>query len=117
MKNLVSLLLVLLSATTAVAHEAQAASKLHHSNIVTIYDAGERPEGCFIYMEYVHGESLRQQLDRDGSLKTLDGPFDAAPESIGGIYVVEADSIDEALGWARQARFMVGANEVREIWD
>lgn len=39
-------------------HEAQAAAKLNHPNIVSIYDAGEADGVPFIVMELIHGESL-----------------------------------------------------------
>lgn len=56
-------------------------------------------------------------MDRDGSLTRIDGPSSSASEYIGGLHVIEADSIDEALEWAERARFMIGSNEVRQIWD
>jgi len=62
-------------------------------------------------------EARTVRMDRAGAFSKTDGPFSDAPEYIGGIYVIEADSIDEALEWARRARFMVGANEVRQVWD
>lgn len=40
--------------------EAQAASKLNHPNIVTIYDISEENGICFIAMEYVAGATLEQ---------------------------------------------------------
>ena len=39
-------------------HEAQAAARLNHPNIVGIYDAGEDQGTSFIVMELVEGESL-----------------------------------------------------------
>jgi serine/threonine protein kinase len=50
--------------------EAQAAARLSHPGIVTVYDAGEDAErrSPFIAMEYVPGRSLRQSLDADGHL-------------------------------------------------
>lgn len=58
--------------------EANIASQLHHSNIVQIYDHGsytsQNPPGqlhCTI-LEYVHGGSLQEYLERHGSLSLSD---------------------------------------------
>jgi hypothetical protein len=75
--------------------------------------------GKFVDALHFHprSEARTVRMDRDGSIATTHGPFSDASEYIGGVYVIEADSIDEAVDWARRARFMVGANEVRQIWD
>ena len=44
--------------------EARAASVLNHPNIVTVYDIGESEAGCFIAMEFVSGNSLRDLIAR-----------------------------------------------------
>src|SRR5579864_2873441 len=51
-------------------NEAQAAGRLHHSGIVSIFDVGESPENRdpFIVLEYVAGESLNRILARDKKL-------------------------------------------------
>src|SRR4051812_28614766 len=49
--------------------EAEVASRLKHPNIVTIFDFGKTPEGfCYIAMELLEGESLRQQVRNDGPM-------------------------------------------------
>src|SRR5579863_5850371 len=57
-------------------HEAQAAGRLLHPGIVTIFDTGEDPEGhiAFIVMEFIAGQSL----DRLLSEKTKKLPLDTA---------------------------------------
>lgn len=42
--------------------EAQAVGKLHHPNIVAIYDYGEDDEFAFITMELVSGRALREHI-------------------------------------------------------
>ena len=39
---------------------------------------------------------------RDGEVLLTDGPFLEGKEHLGGLAVVEAEDLDEALGWARR---------------
>ncbi|MBX7099531.1 MAG: protein kinase [Myxococcaceae bacterium] len=49
--------------------EAEVASRLHHPNIITIFDFGRTTEGaCYYVMELLEGESLRQQVRREGPM-------------------------------------------------
>jgi serine/threonine-protein kinase len=49
--------------------EAELASKLRHPNIITIYDFGRTTDGtCYFVMELLEGESLRQQVKREGPM-------------------------------------------------
>jgi hypothetical protein len=53
---------------------------------------------------------------RDGETNTTDGPFAETKEILGGYYVVDVDSEDEAIEWAAKipsARF--GTIEIRPI--
>ncbi|MFO7605916.1 MAG: protein kinase [Desulfurivibrionaceae bacterium] len=43
--------------------EAQAAGRLTHPGIVTVYDYDEDGDNAFIAMEYVHGRELKEYLD------------------------------------------------------
>ncbi len=53
-------------------HEAQAVSSLEHSNICSIFEIDETPDGqTFISMPCYDGETLRQRIDR-GPLKIVD---------------------------------------------
>jgi len=45
-------------------NEARAAGRLHHPNIVGIYEYGEEENVAFIAMEYVNGVGLREFLER-----------------------------------------------------
>ncbi|GAB4310708.1 MAG: hypothetical protein Kow0059_00280 [Candidatus Sumerlaeia bacterium] len=48
--------------------EARAAAKLSHKNIVAIYDIVTNPSECFITMEYINGQPLRNILRSRGKL-------------------------------------------------
>lgn len=75
--------------------------------------------GCYVDALHFHPrhEARTVRMLEDGSVTTAAGPFSDATEYVGGIYVIECDSMQEAVDWATRARFMVGANEVRQIWD
>ena len=45
-------------------NEAKAAGRLHHPNIVSIYEYGEEEGVTYIAMEYVDGTGLRDYLSR-----------------------------------------------------
>ena len=49
--------------------EAQAAARIRHPNVVTVYDFGVSSEGLvYLVMELAEGTSLRQLIERDGTL-------------------------------------------------
>jgi hypothetical protein len=53
---------------------------------------------------------------RDGEQIVTDGPFAETKEQLGGYYLIEVDSVDEAIEWAAKipsARF--GSVEVRPV--
>src|SRR5437763_5886874 len=52
------------------ANEAQAAGRLHHSGIVSVFDVGEDPDNGdpYLVLEYVSGESLQKVLAREKKL-------------------------------------------------
>src|ERR1700686_976554 len=72
-------------------NEAQAAGRLHHAGIVSIFDVGENPENQdpYIVLEYVAGESLNRILAREKKL-----PLAKALKF--------AEEIAEALDYAHQ---------------
>ncbi|MFN8622283.1 MAG: YciI family protein [Chloroflexota bacterium] len=53
---------------------------------------------------------------QDGRTLVTDGPFAELREQLGGLYIIEADSIEEAIGWAaRIPTAQNGAVEVRPL--
>lgn len=55
------------------------------------------------------------RMHPDGQLAISDGPYLESSEQPGGYYIIEVDSIEEAVEWAKRGRFLVGSNEVRQI--
>jgi eukaryotic-like serine/threonine-protein kinase len=54
------------------AREVRATGRLHHPNIVTIFDTGEHGNRPFIAMEYVAGETLATLIHRRASASILE---------------------------------------------
>lgn len=52
----------------------------------------------------------------NGKPSLTDGPFAETREQLGGFYIIEVESLDEALGWAKRMPGMTeGGVEVRPI--
>jgi serine/threonine-protein kinase len=71
--------------------EAKSAAKLHHPNIVTVFDAGEQDGVYYIAMEYVDGNTLKDIIKHKGRI------------SPGGIVHVVVQ-ICAGLAWAHDKR-------------
>jgi hypothetical protein len=55
---------------------------------------------------------------RNGKPATTDGPFAETKEQLGGFYLIDVPSLDEALAWARKVpSSRIGSIEVRPIWE
>ena len=55
---------------------------------------------------------------RDGEALVTDGPFAETKETLGGYYLIEADSLDEAIEWAaRIPAARDGKVEIRPVLD
>ena len=67
--------------------EAETAGRLHHPNIVTIYDVGEEHDLAYIAMEYLEGQDLARYIDPERKL-----PFDWILD----VAIPVADALDYA---------------------
>jgi hypothetical protein len=54
---------------------------------------------------------------RDGIRVVTDGPFTETKEILGGYFLIESDSKEEAIEWGRKTAFGNGGTEIRQIWD
>jgi hypothetical protein len=50
-----------------------------------------------------------------GKRYVVDGPFAESKELVGGFYVIEVESLEEAISWALRAPSGLGADDVLEV--
>jgi serine/threonine protein kinase len=67
--------------------EAQAAGKIHHANIVTIYEVGREKDLTYIVMQYIKGKSLQQLIAEKKKY---------SPKEISEIMIPLCDALDYA---------------------
>lgn len=60
-------------------------------------------------------EAKTVRLHADGKFTVADGLMTQTKEPMGGFYIIEAGSLEEAVAWAKRGRFRPGPNEVREL--
>ncbi len=54
-------------------NEAASTGRIHHPNVVTIYESGQTDDGTpYIAMEYLEGETLRETIHRRGALPVME---------------------------------------------
>jgi hypothetical protein len=71
----------------------------------------------------VHAERLRPDSDgsrirvKAGQRQVMDGPFTETKEALGGFYLIECETREEAVEWAKKIPLVEGGYvEVRPIW-
>jgi hypothetical protein len=71
----------------------------------------------------VHGERLRPDNEasrvrfKAGQRQVMDGPFAETKEGLGGFYLIECDTRDEAVEWSKKIPLREGGFvDVRPIW-
>ena len=62
-----------------------------------------------------HRRTVRKH--ENGNLEVTQGPAIPGPEQVGGYYIIDAESIDDAVEWAKKGRWLVGSNEDRQIFS
>ena len=72
--------------------------------------------GVLIASEGLYPGGARARVAIVGGKRTVvDGPFTESKELLGGLYLIEADSLDEAIAWALKAPVGLGTDDVLEI--
>ena len=81
------------------------------------FRAALETQGKFVasYQLAPREQARTARRDATGAVRVTDGPFAETKEVVGGLYVIEAESLDEALEWAKRSRFIPGSNEVRPV--
>ena len=77
--------------------------------------AEKKMAGGFRLRPIGEAKTLRRRGAEGGDV--TDGPFAETKEVLGGFYVIEAASMDEALAWARRIPMGLGSIEVRPMWS
>jgi hypothetical protein len=76
-----------------------------------------RDAGAFLYGDALQPTATATTVSvRNGETLTTDGPFAETKEQLGGLYVIEAESLDQALEWAAKIpSARIGKIEVRPV--
>src|SRR2546423_4384211 len=96
--------------------EWESRSEEEQAAIYKEYLALSEEQGIFGGAELAATTSATTVRVRDGETLTTDGPFAETKEVLGGLYLLEADNLDEAISFAARipaARY--GAIEVRPL--
>jgi hypothetical protein len=86
---------------------------------LNVINAELREAGAWVFAGGLHAPSTATVMQlKDGEVGATDGPFIEGKEYLGGLSIIEAPDLDEALGWAgRIARATTLPIEVRPFFD
>jgi len=75
--------------------------------------------GALLGGEPLHGTDTATTVKvRDGGTVTTDGPFAETKETLGGFYLIDVETIDDAIEWAAKIPLApYGSVEVRPIME
>jgi hypothetical protein len=74
--------------------------------------------GVMLAGEGLHPSSKGVRVDFSGDRPTVtDGPFAEAKELVGGYWVWQVKSMDEAVEWLKRAPFREGEVELRQVFE
>jgi hypothetical protein len=64
-------------------------------------EAEMKSKGAWVFSARLHdADTATVVRESNGEILTTDGPFAEAREHLGGFYVINAEDLDAALGWA-----------------
>ena len=72
--------------------------------------------GVFVDALHLHSRDEAVTVRMEGNkVAVTEGPYSDADEYMGGAYIIDVKSLEDAVAWAKKGRFLPGANEVRQI--
>jgi hypothetical protein len=86
---------------------------------MTRYNEELRKAGMLLSLDGLHppAEGARVSFDAEGGKTVTDGPFAEAREVVGGYWLIEARSKDEAVEWAGRVPGRDCTVEVRRVFE
>jgi len=73
---------------------------------------------ALLAIEKLHASSKGARVRySQGKITVTDGPFAETKEQVGGFWLIQAKSKDEAVDWAKRAPFQEGEVEVRPLFE
>ena len=88
----------------------------HAKELEALVEALAREKNSKLVFFHPPAEARTVRIHEDGRRETSAGPARPGREQTGGYYLIDADSMEEAVAWAERGRFLIGSNEVREIY-
>ena len=74
--------------------------------------------GVLLAGEGLHPSSSGIPVEYDGGKRTvIDGPFAETKELIAGFWLIQVESRDEAIEWAKRVPFQGGQVEIRQVFE
>jgi hypothetical protein len=97
--------------------ETDAGPTLELVQAMNAYNEELARAGALLALDGLHppGAATRLRFTGSGRPTVTDGPFTEAKELVGGYWIIQARSKDEAVEWASRAPVADGTIEVRQI--
>jgi hypothetical protein len=74
--------------------------------------------GIMLSGEGLHPSSKGVRVQYSGDARTVaGGPFSESKELIGGFWLIQVKSLDEAVEWAKRVPFRDGEVEIRQVFE
>ena len=96
--------------------EPMSAEQMQHSwQEISTLEMEMKSKGAWVFSARLHDPDTATVVRvANGELLTTDGPFVEAKEHLGGFYLIDAEDLDAALGWAAKVTRCIGSPI--EVW-